>query len=307
MIREQRDQAYAVQRMQDYVEGHLDTFITLEQLAAAAGYSPWHATRVFKQLVGMAPSDYVRARRLSRAALRLRDAPERVLDVALGAGFDSHDGFTRAFSDRFGMTPSQYRQETPPLGLFMPRSARDLYNFHNYKTEGANDMAQETAVATVFVQVVDRPARKLILLRGREATEYFGYCEEVGCDVWGVLCSMKGALYEAAGFWLPESLRLPHTSTYVLGVEMPADYSGPVPDGMDMIDLAPCTYLVFHGQPYEPDKLGESSGAVYRAFETYKPEIYGWQWAAGDAPRFQLAPEPERGYIEGRPVREWRG
>jgi hypothetical protein len=50
--------------------------------------------------------------------------------------------------------------------------------------------------------------------------------------------------------------------------------------------------------------MGQAIAEVWRAMESYKPELYGWEWADDAAPRFQLAPMPERGYIEGRPVRE---
>ena len=184
-----REQADAVQRMQDYIESHLDEPVTLQQLAKAAGYSPWHATRLFRELVGISPLEYLRARRLSRAALRLRDTGERVLDVALEHAFESHEGFTRAFSGRFGITPERYRKDAPPIPLFMPRSARDCYLMKN---DGGVSHMENTN--TVFVQVVERPARKLILQRAKKATGYWDYCEEMGCDVEGVLASLKGAL-----------------------------------------------------------------------------------------------------------------
>ena len=57
--------------------------------------------------------------------------------------------------------------------------------------------------STIFVQVVDRPARKLILKRGIQAEDYYAYCEEVGCEVWDVLSGIKQALYEPIGMWLP--------------------------------------------------------------------------------------------------------
>jgi AraC family transcriptional regulator len=267
------EQIDAVQRMQDYIEQHLDTPFTLEQLARAAGYSPWHAIKLFKTQVGILPSEYVRARRLSHAAMRLRDTSDRVLDVALDSAFGSHEGFTRAFSDRFGLTPEQYRKAVPPIALFMPRSARAYYL---HKTEGAEEMTDEIKENIIFVRITERPARKLILQRGRNAVDYWGYCEEVGCDVWGVLTSIKGALFEPIGMWLPEKLRKPGTSTYAQGVEMPADYSGPVPDGMEIIGMEPCKYMVFQGQPYDEDKMGQAISAVWRAIEKYNPETNGW-------------------------------
>ncbi|MDF2626410.1 MAG: AraC family transcriptional regulator [Symbiobacteriaceae bacterium] len=298
-----RELVDAVQRMQDYIEQHLRVQITLEQLAKAAGYSPFHATRLFKEIVGIPTSEYIRARRLARAALQLRDTADRVLDVALDTAFESHAGFTRAFTNRFGLTPEQYRKNPQPLALFQPRSARHHFL---HMTKGAIEMTEQTRANTVFVQVMERPARKLILLRGRRATDYWGYCEELGCDVWGVLTSLKGALDEPIGMWLPEGLRAPGTSVYAQGVEVPQDYAGPVPEGMDMIDLPPCKYMLFQGEPYPDEEMGQAISAIWQAMERYKPELYGWQWADEVAPRFQFAPVAERGYIEARPVQALR-
>ena len=58
-------------------------------------------------------------------------------------------------------------------------------------------------VKTVFVQRVEKPARKVILKRGVKARDYFAYCEEVGCDVWGTLTSMKSLCGEPVCLWLP--------------------------------------------------------------------------------------------------------
>lgn len=164
-------------------------------------------------------------------------------------------------------------------------------------------MTPNTEETPIFVQAAQRPARRLILQRGKNATEYWGYCEEVGCDVWGVLCRFKEALFEPVGMWLPESLRRAGTSVYVQGVELPADYDGPIPDGLETLDLPPCTYLTFHHPPFDEDKMGQAIGAVSNAIAKYTPELYGWKWADEEAPRFQMAPMPERGYLEARPVR----
>lgn len=297
------DKVEAVQRMQDYIEAHLNDPITLSELSDAAGYTYAHASRIFKELVGIAPIDYLRARRLSRAAMQLRDTPGRVLDVALDTMFGSHEGFTRAFAKYFGVTPENYRKNTPPIPLFMPRSAREHYL--HYLKGGTNDMTTPAA-NTVFIQVVERPARKLILLRAKTARHYFEYCEEHGCDVWGVLTSIKGALYEPIGMWLPDNLRKPGTAEYAQGVEVPVDYDGPIPEGMEIIDLPPCKMMVFHSQPYPDEQMGEIIGMVEKAIDDYDPSLYGFQWADSDGPWFQLAPIGERGYVEARPVRAVR-
>lgn len=294
-----REQADAVQRMQDYIESHLDEPVVLQQLAKAAGYSPWHATRLFRELVGISPLKYLRARRLSRAALVLRDTGGRVLDVALEVAFDSHEGFTRAFTGRFGITPEQYRKDTPPLKLFMPRSARDSYLMKN---DGGVSHMENTN--TVFVQVAELPARKLILQRAKKATGYWDYCEEMGCDIEGILASMKGALTELIGMWMPSNLRPAGTAEYAMGIEMPADYTGPVPDGMEIISLPACKYMMFHGQPYKDEEMGQACAILDNAYDNYKPEPYGWQWADELGPVYQFAPMPERGCRLARPVRK---
>lgn len=56
----------AVQKMQEYIDTHLREKINLKQLADAAGYSPWHAARIFKEITGKAPFDYIRAVRLTK-------------------------------------------------------------------------------------------------------------------------------------------------------------------------------------------------------------------------------------------------
>lgn len=291
----------AVQRMQDYIEEHITEVITLHMLSDVAGYSPWHSVRIFKELTEKTPFEYIRTLRLSKAAVKLRDEDVKIIDVALDFVFDSHEGFSRAFSKEFGISPMRYRKSKPQLQLFIPYGIRSYYL---KMQKGEDKMSESSKANTIFVQVIDRPARKLILKRGIKAEEYFAYCEEVGCDVWGVLTSINEALYEPIGMWMPENLRAPGTSTYTQGVEVPLHYNGEVPEGFEIIELKPCKMMVFQGQPYDDENFSEEIGKVWDTIEKYNPEIYGFKWAVEDGPRFQLAPMGYRGYIEARPVRE---
>ncbi|HEX3045990.1 MAG TPA: AraC family transcriptional regulator [Bacillota bacterium] len=291
----------AVQRMQNYIDAHITEYISLHMLAGEAQYSPWHASRIFKELTGKTPFEYIRALRLSKAAIKLRDEDLKIIDVAFDFVFDSHEGFTRAFSRFFGMTPQDYCKKTPPLKLFMPSRIRDYYLTLQ---KGEMKMSTSEIPKTVFVQVIERPERKLIIKRGTNATHYYEYCEEVGCEVWGILTSIKEAIYEPIGMWLPENLRKPGTSVYAQGVEVPLNYTGEIPEGFEMIDLAPCKMMVFQGQPYDDDHFEAAIQELWDVMKNYKPELYGFQWADNDGPRFQLAPMGYRGYIEARPVRQ---
>ncbi len=287
--------------MQDFIERHVTDPITLHMLAKAAGYSPWHAARIFKELTGKTPFEYIRELRLSRAAEKLRDEDTRIVDVALDFVFESHEGFTRAFSKQFGMSPRDYTKNKPPLKLFMPERIRDYYL---RLEKGEKIMVSKTKASTVFVQVIDRPARKLVIRRGIKAPNYFEYCDEVGCDIWKELCNVKEALYEPIGMWLPKNLVKPGTSVYAQGVEVPEDFNGKVPEGCEIIKLKPCKMMVFQGPPYEDCDFQQAIGDLWEVMKSYNPELYGFAWADEDGPRFQLEPQGYRGYIEARPVRQ---
>ncbi|HEX3037373.1 MAG TPA: AraC family transcriptional regulator [Oscillospiraceae bacterium] len=291
----------AVQRMQDYIAEHITEPITLKQLANAAGYSQWHSERIFRELIGKTPFDYIRSLRLSKAAMVLRDENPKIIDVAFDFVFDSHEGFTKAFSKQFGLSPKEYSRKAPPIQLFIPYRIHDYY--HTLQ-KGDREMAENKNASTVFVQVVERPARKVLLKRGIKAADYFAYCDEVGCDVWGVLTSVKEALYEPIGMWLPKSMIKEGTSKYVQGVELPLDYNKPIPDGYEMTELPPCKMMVFQGQPFPDDDFCEAIDNMWELMKTYDPTLYGFEWADEDAPRFQLAPMGYRGYIEARPVKQ---
>lgn len=291
----------AVQKMQDYIEEHLNSSMTLMDLAKAAGYSQWHAARIFRELTGKTPFEYIRELRLSRAAIELMDNRKKVSDVAFDFVFDSHEGFTRAFSRQFGIPPKDFSKGKGQVQPFMPQQMRDYYI---RLQKGEIEMKKEKKANTVFVQVIERPARKLILKRGINATHYFEYCEEVGCDVWDVLSGIKEAMYEPAGMWLPDKLVRPGTSRYVQGVEVPADYSGDVPEGFEILDLEPCKMMIFQGQPYDDERFEQAIEELWDVMNEYDPKIYGYEWADDEAPRFQLEPQGYRGYIEARPVRQ---
>lgn len=296
------EQTLAVARMQKYIEEHLTEPIGLRQLADVAGYSPYHSARMFKEQTGKSPLRYLRDMRLTQAAFRLRDGRERVLELALDYAFESHEGFTRAFTRSFGLPPGRYRRDTPPIPLFLPYSVAHQHPFLAQKKEDETMEGKQT-FCPIFVQVIHRPARKALIRRGRTAEEYFAYCEEVGCDVWGLLTSVKEALYEPIGMWLPPNLVPAGTSRYVQGVEVPESYVGEIPDGYELIALEPCQMMVFGGPPYEDERFMEEVCKVMNFIDGFDPKLYGYAWADADAPRFQLQPEGERGYIEARPVK----
>ena len=284
----------AVQRMQDYIEANLDNNITTADLASVSRYSPWYSYRLFVDLLHMTPAVYIRRLRLSKSALRLRDEKVKIIDVALDSGFESVDGYQRAFYKEFGCNPYEYSIRPTPIYLFKP------YGIKYANRKENKDMSE---MKSVFVQVIEKPERKVIIKRGKEATEYFKYCEEVGCDVWGLLCSMKSICGEPVCLWLPSQHILPGTSEYVQGVEVSTDYSGQIPDGFDVVELPKCKYLMFQGEPFEEENFEEAIKEIWAAIEKYNPSSIGYTWDKAN-PRIQLEPIGARGYIELHPIKD---
>lgn len=278
----------AVQRMQDYIEANLDTNITMADLANVSKYSPWYSYRLFVDLLHMTPAVYIRRLRLSKSALRLRDEKVKIIDVAFDYGFESVDGYQRAFYKEFGCNPYEYSMRPTPIYLFKP---------YGIKYANRKESKTMSEVKNVFVQVIEKPERKVIIKRGKEATEYFKYCEEVGCDVWGLLCSMKSISGEPVCLWLPKKHIIAGTSEYVQGVEVAADYSGEIPEGFDIIELPKCKYIMFQGEPFEEENFGEAIEQIWTAIKKYNPGLIGYEWDDGN-PRIQLEPIGTRGYIE---------
>ena len=290
-----KEQTIAVQRMQDYIWENLTGEITLSDLARASLFSPWYSYRLFREHLGLTPTEYIRKLRLSRAALRLRDENCRVLDVAFDLGFGNVDTFTRAFFREFGLNPSDYAKAPVPIPLFVPYGAK----YREFRKE-LTDMPD---LKTVFVQIIRKPERQCIIKRGIRAEDYFPYCEEVSCDVWGILMSMHSLCGEPVCMWLPQRYKKPNTSTYVQGVEVETDYAGVVPDGFNVIRLPEAEYLMFRGEPFREEDYCEAIHAVQQAMDRYDPAAIGYQWDDGN-PRIQLEPRGERGYIELRAVKK---
>lgn len=289
-----QEQIEAVQRMQDYIENHLSENIRLTDLAAAALFSPWYARRIFIALTGVTPSDYIRRLRLRHSALRLRDEECLITDVAFDLGFGSVDGYTRAFAREFRCNPKRYALNPIPLPLFNPYGVK-------YKHIAKRKRKMQN-IKNVFIRIIDKPERKVIIKRGKAAAEYWTYCNEVGCDVWGILLSIKSISGEPVCLWLPEKYILPNTSEYVQGVEVAYDFNGEVPDGFDVITLPAAKYLMFQGEPFAEENFGTAIEEVREAIKKYDPSTMGYKWD-NENPRIQLEPVGSRGYIELLPVK----
>jgi len=95
-----------------YIEQHLDSTLNVEQLSEVACFSRFHFHRQFSQYCGVSVSRYITLMRLKRASYRLiKPLPDKIIDIALDAGFENPESFSRAFKNTFGLSPREFRKD----------------------------------------------------------------------------------------------------------------------------------------------------------------------------------------------------
>lgn len=99
-----------LRKASSYIESHLDEEISLDRLAAITCFSPFHFHRIFTGIVGESVKNYIRRLKLERAIHQLKFTKMKITDIAILAGYNSHEAFTRTFKEKFKMSPMRYRQ-----------------------------------------------------------------------------------------------------------------------------------------------------------------------------------------------------
>jgi AraC family transcriptional regulator len=104
---------HQLEKVIEFIGKHLDDKLTLEQLSDIACFSKYHFHRLFTAHTGLSLQQYIRWLRLKRSAHQLIvDKDQSILNIAINAGFESHEAFTRAFKQACGISPSQFRSES---------------------------------------------------------------------------------------------------------------------------------------------------------------------------------------------------
>lgn len=103
-----------------YIEGNLECQITDQEIEKHAYCSAYHFKVTFTSLAGISLQEYIRRRRLTQAAMELRDASVKVIDIAVKYGYRSPDAFTRAYQKMHGITPTETRDAKRPIKSYPP-------------------------------------------------------------------------------------------------------------------------------------------------------------------------------------------
>lgn len=253
--RTQRDYEQRILRVLVHIQQHLDEPLDLEQLARLAAFSPYHFHRVFRGLVGEPLKEHVRRLRLERAACWLKLTAQPVTQIALEAGYEAHEAFTRAFAAHFGEPPSRYRESHRPLAL--PPSPSGVSFDPDGRIAGIQPIP--TGGTKMDIRVEDVQPMRVAFMR------HVGPYQEVG-QTWQRLCGwagprglfgpftkMLGVCHDDPEVTPPEKLR--YDACIVAGEHVQAE--GDV--GIQVIPGGQYAVATHHG-PYE--RLGETYAAL---------------------------------------------
>lgn len=224
--------------------------------------------------------EYLRHRRLSFALKQIRDTDRSILDIALDYGFSTHEAFTRAFKEAYGITPSEYRHNPVPVVL---RTLLRPFDCYLLGIGGTGMIKSSGDVKTYFITI---PAHKFLHIKNYESIGYWDFWQKQSmipgqdCEtICGLLDSIPGKLDDIGGneansgsgqvmaFMNEPTGRIcewgiPLAECY--GVRLPADYQGEVPAQMLLVDVPEAEYIVFEHGPFD---FETENGAVEKKIE----------------------------------------
>lgn len=102
-----------VQAALDYINSHLDSLISVDQLASEVNMSPFYFCRLFKKCTRYSPHEYILTKRLDLAKYLLTSTNQTISEIAHAVGFNSDTGFINAFKGRVGISPGKFRTYHP--------------------------------------------------------------------------------------------------------------------------------------------------------------------------------------------------
>ena len=295
--------------------------LTLTNLSQKLGYSEFYVSRKFKEISGMSLREYMRQRELSFALKEVRDTDRGLLEIALDYGFSSHEAFSRAFKESYGITPSRYRHTPIPVVLRTVIKPFDCYLLDIGGT------GMENTVNDVKVYFVTIPEHKFLHIRNYESIGYWDFWQKQSqipgqdCDtICGLLDSIKGKLDDEGGeeansgsgqlmAFINEptgricSWGIPLAEGY--GVRLPMEYSGEVPEQMQMMDVPEGTYIVFEHGPFDFETQNQMvESKIEEAMKTYDYQASGYELDTTQGRVFYFYHDCDRFWKYVRPVKK---
>ncbi|WP_432665525.1 AraC family transcriptional regulator [Wukongibacter baidiensis] len=293
-----------VQKMITWIEKNIEKRSPLLSLSKQIGYSTYYCSNQFHSITGMTLRDYITGRRVSRAAIDIRDTDERILDIAIKYGFSSQEAFTRAFAKAFGTTPRKYRISQKPIPLAM---IQEVFSPYHYSIkENIKSNKKEIKIVEIKIEVI--PAHKFIGVWDINAKNYYDFfmTGRYNCDdICGTIESMspftlKDQLTQMAG-WFYEGKE----KGYFYGIPVSQDYDGEIPEGMECKEISSTEYIVFYHPPF--DYLKDNDDVMKNVENiawSFDPNPIGYAWDESKKQIYQRHFPELYGYAILRPVKK---
>ena len=241
----------------------------------------------------MTIKEYVRRRRLSLAALEIRDTKKSILRIAVNYGYNSQEAFSRAFCSVFSVMPGSYRKTNKPINLLLKIDLiKSLTHFNGMEC----DVDIDSNLRTYFIQKPSRTMIAKINPNPNDFHEFYTMCDKTG--VFGTLSSIKENVFGPFGCWMnhPKPLHL-------VGIETEPDYSGAIPEGYEVLGIEESHYVVFHYEQHNSKLHYKVIRSVWDASEKWNPKQFGTEWNFSHAPIYEIDSD-DMGYFVYKPIRK---
>lgn len=270
----------------DYLEDSLEREVDVERAAGLANCSLFHFCRMFEVVIGTTPGEYVRRRRLSRAALDLAASDAKVIDVALRYGYDSPEAFAKAFKRCFGLTPSEARQPGAALETWPPVRLAVIL-------KGEKSMKY---------RIVEKPAFSVsgLVLRttstdNQNLASIPKFWQQISADGRGPQTFAKCGAMGVLGLCYDYDPK-DNSFAYMAGIETPATGVEGMPAGAESTTVPAATYAVFTAVGAMPQAIQDAWKAVYAEWFPSS----GYEHAG--TPDFEVYPPFPMGDARGNPA-----
>lgn len=252
-----------------FIESNFRKGVNLDDIADACGVSRFHMCRGFASATGYPVMEYLRGRRLTEAARQLAAGAPSILDVALDAGYGSHEAFTRAFRDRFGITPEAVRDGGAVDQTLLVEPIR-MERMDTNPVKIAEPRREETETMTI-VGLSRRYRHQEVAGIPAQWTEFQPYEGTLGerPGVWYGVCD---GFDEAEGRF-----------RYTCGVQV--ENPNNVPGELSVLNLPAHTYLAFTHEGHISE-LRHTMNAIWGQYLPASPYE-----AVGEQPMFELYDE----------------
>jgi AraC family transcriptional regulator len=237
----------------NYIESNLEEEIDFQKAAQIACCSEYHFRRMFSFLSGMPLNEYVRRRRLAKAAMELTDSSRKIIDIALKYGYDSPDSFSRAFQALHGVTPRDARKKGTVLKAIPPMTFQ-------LTIQGGSEMDY---------RIVEKGPFNIVGLGKRVSLQYNGVNPEIAA-MWASLtedgiielkqlCDEEPAGFISATLNFAEGREEGTEIDHYIGVAASAPHTG----RWQTLSVPAATWAVFTSVGKFPDTLQNTWARIY--------------------------------------------